>query len=211
MDEYKTPRPTRLNRFDDMPDLPHPRRATTKSVELPPTPSNNSNVMRRSKSRNKMILMGIVGFFIVSISTTGWFYLHNSTSPVPKNIVKAVEFPIYYPDQKKLPVGYTLDIDSFKLPLKNGVAYTVSYDNDKKIVFSVQPKPADTEIAAFNSGYIPLRIDFQTALGQGEIGVYKSQTLVSLPVTNGSWVVATAPADINQDQLKQVMSSLRRN
>ena len=128
---------------------------------------------------------------------------------VPQNVARAVNFKVYYPDPAKLPAGYTLDKNSFTSPVKNGVAYTVSYDNGKKMVFSVQTKPADTELQSFNANYIPLKLDFQTSLGQGAIGAYQGETLASLPIINGPWIIVKAPADVNQEHLKQVLRSLK--
>jgi hypothetical protein len=159
----------------------------------------------------------IIALVLIAAGVAG-FWLHNrhtitpkpvSNSPVPQAVAQSVNFPIYYPDSKKLPVGYTLNRNSFTSPVKNGVAYSLNYDNGKKIVFSVQVKPSDNELQSFNSSYIPLRIDYQTLVGQAEIGAYHNQTLVSLPIINGPWVVITAPPDINQDQLKQVISALK--
>lgn len=129
--------------------------------------------------------------------------------PVPAQIAAAVPYKIYYPDQSKLPNGYTLDGHSFANPVKNGVSYAVNYGGGKKIIFSVQTKPSDNELQAFQSNFIPLKIDFQTPLGLGSIGAYRGQTLASLPIENGPWIVVTAPADINQEDLKQVFRSLK--
>lgn len=144
-----------------------------------------------------------------------WLHWHHSstppvvkTSPVPKEVAQAVNFPVYYPDPKKLPAGYSLNTGSFSSPVKNGVSYSVSYGSGQKIVFSVQTKPSDNELQSFNGNYIPLRIDYQTPIGQAEIGAYHSQTLASLPVINGPWIVITAPSDINQDQLKQILNAI---
>jgi len=155
---------------------------------------------------------------VFAASTAGWLLWRHrqiggkpitSTSPVPDSVSRSVNFPVYYPDQKKLPADYRLNSGSFTAPVKNGVNYSVSYGNGKKIVFSVQTKPADSELQTFNSSYIPLRVDYQTPVGQAEIGAYHNQTLASLPVVNGPWIVITAPPDINQNQLKQVLSSLK--
>jgi hypothetical protein len=136
-----------------------------------------------------------------------------SSSPVPANIVRAVNFKVYYPDQSKLPAGYTFDKNSFANPVSNGISYEVNYDNGKKIVFSLQSKPADNELQVFNSNYIPLRTDYQTAIGQAEIGAYnnhgKVQSLVSLPTHSSTWIVITAPYDIDQAALKQILNSLK--
>ncbi len=137
-------------------------------------------------------------------------------SPVPKTIASSVSFSIYYPEQSKLPAGYTLDLNSFKQPVRNGVNYTVSYSNGHKLVFSLQPKPSATELQNFSANYIPLHITYHTSIGQALLGAYNTktgtETLVSLPANGSStWIILTAPYDINQDQLKQVLSALRRN
>jgi len=151
----------------------------------------------------------LIGLVIV-VGAAVWLATQRSSSPVPKNVAQKVSFPVYYPDQAKLPAGYRLDRNSFASPVKNGVAYDVVYAGGKKIVFSVQVKPSDNELQSFNSNYIPLRLDYQTKLGQAEIGAYRGQTLASLPIIDGPWIVLTAPPDINQGQLKQVIQAIRK-
>ncbi len=162
------------------------------------------------KNRNKW-LIGALAMIIVMAAAAGLFFIQKqkSASPVPSNVQKAVNFAIYYPEQKKLPNGYTFNPSSISKPVDNGVTYAVSYGGTKKIVFSIQPKPTDSELQSFYSQYIPLKNDSQTHLGQAEIGVYHDQTLVSLPIINGPWIIVTAPKDVNQDQLKQVLQSLK--
>lgn len=170
-------------------------------------------VMRRKRA----LYIGIV-LLVVAGWAAGAFFVHwhknpqplaAQTSPVPASIRSVAPFPVYYPEQKSLPPGYKLDVGSFSSPVKNGVAYKVTYDGAKQIVFSVQAKPSDSELQTFNSNYIPLRIDYQTPVGQAEIGAYHNGTLVSLPVINGPWIIITAPPDIDQGQLKQVLRSMR--
>jgi len=169
--------------------------------------------LKRRKWRNWIIAAVIV----LGAGAAVGFYLRPKAQPnksdqtvVPATISAKVSFPVYYPDPKKLPAGYSLDRSSFSTPVKNGVTYKVLYSGGKKLVFSIQTKPSDNQIQTFNSNYIPLRIDYQTPVGQAEIGAYHGQTLVSLPVTNGPWIVITAPTDINQGQLKTILSSIRR-
>jgi hypothetical protein len=176
---------------------------------------NDAKLSHRFPSNQQQILRGLI-LLVVTAGAIG-LGLHWRTtpapinnSPVPKAVAQAVNFLVYYPDQKKLPPGYNLNTNSFNLsPDKKGVYYSVSYGANKKIVFSVQVKPSDNELQSFNSNYIPLRVDYQTPIGQAEIGAYHSQTLVSLPVINGPWIVITAPPDINQDQLKQVLRAIK--
>lgn len=142
-----------------------------------------------------------------------WLYLHRSVSPVPKSIQKSVSFPIYYPEQAKLPAGYNLDLRSFKNPVPNGISYIVRYSNGNKLVFSLQEKPSDSELQSFNANYIPLRNEVHTNIGLAEIGAYSKQgkveTLVSLPTNSPTWIIITAPYNINQDQLKEILKSFK--
>ena len=169
-------------------------------------------------SKKMPLLLSAAGLLVVAAALSYWLIWRpdpkttspDNSNPVPLSIRQAVSFPVYYPDQQKLPSGYNLNTSSFGLPVNNGVSYSVSYGGGKKIVFSVQAKPSESELQTFNSSYIPLRIEYETSIGQAKIGAYQSKTLVSLPVMNGPWIIITAPADINQDQLKSVLQSIRK-
>jgi hypothetical protein len=134
---------------------------------------------------------------------------------IPTSVSANLGFPIYYPSQSKLPNGYALNTHSFKRPIKNGVTYTVGYDNGKEIVFSLQSKPSSSSMQNFEASYIPLRNNYQTPVGQAELGAYdlkgNTETLVSLPVKNSNtWIIITAPYNTNQNKLKQVLNSLEK-
>lgn len=160
----------------------------------------------------RIIGYGALAFVVCSIAAgVGfWFFGHAGSSPVPKKVAQSVDFPVYYPNQAKLPHGYTLNTDSFANPLNAGVQYSVNYGKGSQLVFTVQRKPSQEELKTFIANYIPLKIDYQTHLGQAAIGAYHSQTLVSLPVNDGPWVVVTAPLNIKQNDLKQVLQSLTK-
>jgi flagellar basal body-associated protein FliL len=185
--------------------------------------SNSASMPKAQKARGqkKIIFIILCTALLITLAVCVSIFLRSTpkpkaanTSPVPSAISQAVSFPVYYPNPEKLPSGYYLDKDSFKNPVKNGVAYSVSYGGNKKIVFSAQQKPSDNELQAFNSSYIPLRTDYQTKAGQAEIGAYNNhgtiETLVSLSTNSSTWLVVTAPYDINQDQLKKVLSAIQR-
>jgi hypothetical protein len=174
---------------------------------------------RKSK---QLRFIWIIILLLIGAAAAG-FWLHNrhtttpmpaANSPVPKTLAQSVNFPIYYPDPKKLPAGYVLDSASFAKPVSQGIKYSVNYDKDQKMVFSLQPKPPAADLQNFNTNYIPLRIDYPTAVGQAEIGAYnnhgKTESLISLPTKTNTWIIITAPYNIDQAKLKQVISSLRR-
>lgn len=168
------------------------------------------------RSFKKPLLYYILLIFVVAAAAAAgwWYFTQRNTSPVPESIRKSVSFPVYYPDPKKLPAGYTLDTNSFKNPVKNGVTYNVNYGGGR-VVFSVQAKPSATELDSFTASYIPLNNIYQTPVGQARLGAYNNggkiatETLVSLPTDKNVWIIVTAPYNINQDQLKEVLSSLR--
>jgi len=170
-----------------------------------------------NKRRIKKILISASGFtaaILITAVSIGWLeWEHQYTSPVPKNIAHNVSFPVYYPAKKELPPGYTLDLSSFGQPRQNGVNYTVSNSEGQKLVFSLQPKPSSSALQNFEANYIPLNNSFRTANGQALIGAYNTktgiETLVSLPTNSSTWIIITGPDNINQTQLKQVLSSLK--
>jgi hypothetical protein len=207
--------------MDDIKPAKFPRRDFRNQIIRPSEPRPEPHRKKPHKKRRLVLLIVVLVLIIGAAGGGIWYHRHHkavpapiSTSPVPKAVAQAVNFPIYYPDPKKLPAGYSLNSSSFTVAVKNGVSYSVSYGNGKKLVFSVQTKPSDAELQTFNSSYIPLRIDYQTPVGQAEIGAYndhgKVETLVSLPTNTNAWIVITCPYDINQADLKQILSSLRQ-
>ncbi|MDB5182323.1 MAG: hypothetical protein JWO47_107 [Candidatus Saccharibacteria bacterium] len=172
----------------------------------------------RKKAHGKLpvILASVFGTLLVLGGGYGaWVFLHRVVSPVPKAIRASVNFPVYYPDQKKLPVGYTLDLHSFKNPHPNTLLYNVTYGNGKKLVFALQVKPSDDDIQSFYANLIPLRNKMDVPAGHAEIGAYNNggkidtQSVISLPTATNTWIIITGPGDIDQGQLKQVLTSIR--
>jgi len=181
---------------------------------------NELPVRERAFYHNKVIVGGFCMIVVVILATTMILYhlKQRHISPVPQSIAQSVDFPIYYPVQSRLPSGFTLDPGSFKQPIPTGINYTVTYGNQatEDLVFSLQPKPSDSALQKFDASYIPLHNSYQTSIGQAYIGAYNTkqvtETLVSLPVdSSDTWIIVTAPYNINQGQLKQVLSSLSKN
>lgn len=180
-------------------------------IESVPMEEVAQTELKNPRSKKKFFVIFLI-LIIALGSLGGWWFWLRGTSPVPKSLRQSVSFAIYYPEQKKLPAGYSLDTKSFSSPQRNVIIYRVNHGGDK-LVFSVQPKPSDSEIQKFNSSYIPLRNAFSTPIGQAQIGAFggsKSiQTLASLPTYSGPWIIVTAPSNISQDQLKQILLSLK--
>lgn len=153
---------------------------------------------------------------IVLIGAAVWRLSSANTlnSPVPASIRGAVSFPVFYPDQRKLPPGYTLDSSSFRQAQAGVIIYSVLHKNNQRVSFSEQEQPAGSVIEDFTKKYMPIHVSMGTDLGQAEIGAYgkppNMRTLASLPINHGPWLIATAPSSISQNDMKQIIQSLRR-
>jgi hypothetical protein len=209
IDRYRRSRPVETaSRERYRPVLPKTAPLTMLEPVAKADPAPQSRTKKQSKKWLLPVLLTVVSLLIISGAGV-WYFEHKSSSIVPKTVSRAVSFPIYYPDPKKLPKGYRLDISSFGLVVKNGVTYSVTYDTNKKIIFLTQPRPTDDELQAFNKNYLPLRTAYITPAGEAQIGAYNGKSFVSLPTYGPSWLVITAPPDIDQDQFKQVLSAMK--
>lgn len=188
-----------------------------------PTPSSAGKVTRTYASRpdsrmraftKRLVLVLLCALAVVGLTIGVHDMLGGHTSLVPKNIRNSIDFPVYYPDIKKLPHGYSLDTKSFRLAQPGVVLFAVTYDDGKDITFSEQQQPSSNDINKFVSSYIPINTTLQLALGQAKIGAYGSapniRTVVSLPIHNGPWLIITAPSNVSHDDLAKALQSLTK-
>jgi hypothetical protein len=131
------------------------------------------------------------------------------SSVVPRIVSSSTPFPIYYPDPAKLPTGYILDKDSFS-GTGTVVLYSVSYDNGKKIAFTLQKKPVASELETFYKNQLALRTEVETPLGTAAIGSINNQKFLSLPIKAEVWLIVTAPMDIDPDVLAELVKNLKQ-
>lgn len=131
------------------------------------------------------------------------------SSIVPEDMQKKVTFPVYYPNPDTLPTGYVLDKDSFSAT-NEVVLYSVNYDTDKKIVFTLQKKPATDELDIFYKNQIPLRTEIEVPLGKLAIGMLNNQRFLSLPTKTDVWLIITAPMEAEQGALLELAKNLKQ-
>jgi hypothetical protein len=150
-----------------------------------------------------LVLGGVIAFYIIQ---------QDSHSIVPTQIRSAVPFSVYYPGA--VPSGYSLNSQSFRLADAGVVVFSVNRSDSKTILFSEQAQPSSNDMNTFISGYIPLNSVLQVPLGQAKFGAYGNapdiRTVVSLPIANGPWLIVTAPADTNHDDLVALIRSLKQ-
>lgn len=168
---------------------------------------------RRRPRRLNLRWTALAVIILVLVSVATYYFIKSRASsnslpyPISAQTAGLLGYAIYYPNQKLLPPGYTLNRNSF-YDSDQAILYTVSYGNNQKIVFSDQAKPSIGAIESFYQKNIPLNLTYQTNIGTATIGAIKNQTLVSLPTDTNAWLLITAPNDINQNQLNQVLKSI---
>lgn len=174
-------------------------------------PAQTAVPTRRHVGRRIVIATGIFIF-----AAAAFIFIHQVTatnSPVPAELHKDVSFPIYYPEQSKLPTGYNLDTSSFRLAQPGVLIYSVDVGS-QRLVFSEEEAPDANIIDKFVSSYIPLHNTISTDLGKASIGAAGQganlQTVVSLPITNGPWMIITAPANTKQSDIQQILQSIAK-
>jgi hypothetical protein len=168
---------------------------------------------KRRVSRSRLALGGALA--IIFLAGLVFFWPNKTTdSPVPMQIRKAVSFPVYYPDQHKLPHGYSLDTSSFHLAQPGVVVYSVVTPDSQQLTYSEEEQPERSIIDKFISGYIPLHTEVKTSLGQATFGAYGTgknlRTVVSLPIDKGPWLIITAPASSSHADLLRILQSLTK-
>ena len=131
---------------------------------------------------------------------------------MPTSLRKTVQFDVYYPDSKKLPVGYNLDRNSFSSN-NQAILYTIS-GKTGKINVSVQQRPSDSDIKGFYAVHLALRNNLSLPIGTAAIGAINNganlYSFVSIPTNTNAWIIVNGPANINQDDLKQILRSFKK-
>ena len=172
------------------------------------------NAQRRLTKRrrgivSKKIVTIVTGLIIVLAGLVFIYYRNKEQNPIPLGIRQNTPFPIYYPDPKKMPPDYKLDINS--LSSRQGVVvYAINYKSTKKLVISEEPKLAAADLQYFYAHHLPLHTTLSTSIGTATIGAIGSQSVTSLPTNDNTWLLITAPSNINESQLKELILSLKK-
>jgi hypothetical protein len=149
-----------------------------------------------------LVLLALVSIGVFAFQSAKYM------SPVPESVSKQVAFTIYYPDQRKLPSGYTLDVSTIRAASKV-ILYSVNGPKGLIVHFSVQQKLTDSQIQTFYQTNLKMHTDISTSVGTARIGIAQNQSVASLPTTGNAWVVLTSPSTINRAELIQIIRSIR--
>jgi hypothetical protein len=177
--------------------------------QVPPVQANRTNRW----SHRPLLITGALLIVLLAGGITFFVHRMAGSSPVSTDVQGAVTFPVYYPQQSKMPAGYSLDRTSFRLA-QSGVVVFAVVKGSQQLVFSEEETPGDNIVDKFTSSYIPLHNTITTDLGKAAIGAAGQgsnlKTVVSLPITKGPWLIVTAPADTKQSDMQQILQSLTK-
>ena len=167
----------------------------------------------QSKPTSSKRWLAVAGLLLAAVLIGLAVWRLTAAGPVPDDIQSAGGSGAYQPDTSKLPAGYTFDNSSIHQADDGVTILTIKGNSGNSVSISQQAQPGKEVIDNFTKTYIPLHTALGTGLGEAQIGASGQssslQTIVSLPVKDGPWLIITAPADVSQDDLKQIIESLK--
>ena len=159
-------------------------------------------------------LSGSLAVLLLALSWIIWGLVQASQplDPIPVSIISKVSFPVYFPDPSKLPSGFSLLKNSIQYSKPGVVIYVISNSLNQQVVISEQAEPAQSTIDSFLSSYIPLHATVSTADGEAQYGAMNQgkslRSVISLPISNGPWIIATASSSLSRAEFTQVINSM---
>jgi hypothetical protein len=117
-----------------------------------------------------------------------------------------IDYPLYYPTE--LPKGFSYKKNSIKIS-EIATIYTLTYEKDKKLFISNQPKPKEVIFKDFYDRLLKNKADVTSNQGKAVTGIVADQSVGSL-VTDKTWVILNAPNDIKGQDLTDIVSSLSK-
>lgn len=156
----------------------------------------------RPKSRKKLIVC-IVVILIVLCVLVG-LYLTRPKTPIPENIRKQADFPLYYPE--RLPDGYKLDKGSVKY--ENGVVFYSLVKDSSSLLISEQSIPSNPPDLDHLKGFSKIA----TFAGNVALGSVNNQPTAIL-LTDSTLLTITGKNSTKDavSQVTQNMGSLIKN
>lgn len=131
--------------------------------------------------------------------------LREPDSPVPASFRVNTEFSMYYP--KALPEGF--EYDEIAQDTETGVVTYSIASGERKLYFSLQPRPDGFDLEGFNREKITGGRTFETKIGPLTTGVLENQTVGSI-VANDTWVLITAGPGTSLDDIENAGKSMKQ-
>ena len=154
----------------------------------------------RLKSILALCLLLIFGALI-----WGWLAIFSRQRGLPNSTVKAVNFPLYYPN--KLPANYSLDKSTVQV--ENQIVFFSISDKDRKVAFSEQAIPKTPPDFSTLVKYNPSFVNLDVLAGNAVVGVDPvSQSPIAIAETNTTLINVSGNKGTPLDTINKLIQSL---
>ncbi|HEX8762779.1 MAG TPA: DUF4367 domain-containing protein [Candidatus Saccharimonadales bacterium] len=151
-------------------------------------------------------LMLVVVICVCIFGSAIYFVLNRGAAgTVPTPILQQASFPLYVPAW--LPQGMTVRSDSFDAT-SQVVTFSVDDNRGTRLVFTEQLRPGSQEMSTFYDQQLTEKRTYKTGGGETTVGRFEGTGFAAV-VTDKTWILIRAVADIDQKQLEKIADHLR--
>jgi hypothetical protein len=163
-------------------------------------------MIKRPSKQYKKWRIAIVAFILLIVIATVVLVGRpaKQSAFLTSEIQSRAGFPLYYP--ARLPSGYTVDKTTLSTTNKV-VTYQIKDPRGKSLFVSLQPRPNNFDIEAFNREVISDGISLTTTVGAATIGRLRENQVASI-LTEETWVLISDPNAVPQQELKTIVQHL---
>jgi hypothetical protein len=154
------------------------------------------------------VLYVIIALIVLASACFAVYHLKRPRIHIPETVTQSVSFPIHVP--KKLPMGYTLDEDSFKyIASEQVLVFQASDIAGDTLVFSEQARPANFDFTAFTNNQLANPKKLPSTPYPSTVGktLDKQTTLVSI-ITDESWIIITTQQEFSNQELHDLAANI---
>ncbi len=194
-----------------LPKLQIKKKQPRQSQNLPPNFTDlrpEARAVQEKQQRRKQTLRAFlkswyvrVGVVVVVLAAGVLVVVLTSTSsPVPKSIVSAAQFPVLYP--KTFPAGY--GVDPATMSITSGVlVFVIQAPLKTNLNVSEQAKPGNFDFTQLTGD-----MQFQTTYGNAILKVNGNQTTASL-VASKTWVLINSTGPVATKDMQAILNSFQ--
>jgi hypothetical protein len=189
-------------------ELQTPAETSSTTARQKPTTDVAQSKPKLYAKRKIWIIFAISLLLVIALVLLTLWLRNREPAFFPKEVRQSVAFDLYYPNEKKLPQGFALDRASISTS-SQVVLYSVNYGNNQRIAFTIQKKPPEKKLKSFYDQQLSKARELTTDIGTASLATLNEQSFASLPTKGNSWIIVTAPKNINQDHFRQAIETLR--
>lgn len=159
--------------------------------------------MKRAYGRTTVL--GVSSALAAVLLLFAWIWVRTvQADSIPARVRSAVNFPLYQP--AKLPDGYKVDANSFKL---NSSVVTFTIQNlDKNLIFTEQAKPLDFDFDDFYASQFKQARTLSTSAGRAYVNAFDEGELASI-TTDRTWILVRSPAGVSASDFDAILQGIK--